>query len=172
MNRPAGRQRRYSVSAESDRQSSSYHKVVIPKTPEQLERIKAATSRSILFTSCDVQQKSDIYDAMSEVKCNAGDIIIKQFDSGDYFYVIDHGTFEVFTQETKDSPQKHVFTYVNVGSFGELALMYNCPRAATVVAKTDGELWKVDRETFRHIIIESAAQKRKQFEQLISTIPI
>jgi len=34
-----------------------------------------------------------------------------------------------------------VFTYDNVGSFGELALMYNTPRAATIKAAGPGLLW-------------------------------
>jgi len=51
-------------------------------------------------------------------------------DAGDYFYVIESGTYEVF--KTVDGESKKVFEYKEAGSFGELALMYNCPRAATV----------------------------------------
>ena len=36
--------------------------------------------------------------------------------------------------------------------FGELALMYNCPRAATVVCVAAGELYKLDRQTFLDIV--------------------
>ena len=36
---------------------------------------------------------------------------------------------------------KKVGSYDNTGSFGELALMYNMPRAATIVAQTSGTLW-------------------------------
>lgn len=172
MLKPVGRQRRYSVSAESDRTASVYVKKTIPKSEQQLKRIKAATSKSILFSGLDAQQLTDIYDSMEEFKVSQGDEVIKQFDSGDYFYVIDTGSFDVFKQETLHSERKHVFTYKDTGSFGELALMYNCPRAATVVALADGVLWRMDRETFRHLIIESTLKKRKVFEELIQSIPI
>ena len=39
--------------------------------------------------------------------------------------------------------------YVEQGSFGELALMYNVPRAATIIATSDGKLWAM--VTFRTI---------------------
>ena len=68
--------------------------------------------------------------------------------------------------------EEKVFEYVNRGSFGELALMYNCPRAATVRARTDGCLWRVDRETFRHIVIASTALKRARFEAALESVPL
>lgn len=37
-------------------------------------------------------------------------------------------------------------------AFGELALLYNTPRAATITAKTNCVLWSLDRETFNYVI--------------------
>ena len=49
---------------------------------------------------------------------------------------------------------KLVGNYENTGSFGELALMYNMPRAATIIATTDGTLWAMVRylELFIHVL--------------------
>lgn len=41
------------------------------------------------------------------------------------------------------------------GSFGELALIYGTPRAATVKAKTNVKLWGIDRDSYRRILMAS-----------------
>ena len=67
---------------------------------------------------------------------------------------------------------KHIHTYENSGSFGELALLYNMPRAATITAESEGSLWAMDRQTFRRIILKSAFKKRKMYENLIESVPM
>jgi Cyclic nucleotide-binding domain len=67
---------------------------------------------------------------------------------------------------------KHVHTYENRGSFGELALLYNMPRAATIKATSEGQLWALDRQTFRRILLKSAFRKRKMYEALINSVPM
>jgi cAMP-dependent protein kinase regulator len=51
-------------------------------------------------------------------------------------------------------------------------LLYNAPRAATIVAKTDCTLFKIDRGTFNHVITESTIKKRERFEDLIKSITL
>lgn len=65
-----------------------------------------------------------------------------------------------------------VHTYEGSGSFGELALMYNMPRAASVRAQTAGALWAMDRHTFRRILLKSAFKKRKLYEELLDKVPM
>ena len=52
----------------------------------------------------------------------------REGDAGDNLYVIQAGTFEA----VKGPSKRVLFTYEGAGAFGELALMYNCSRAATV----------------------------------------
>lgn len=58
-------------------------------------------------------------------------------------------------------------------SFGELALLYNAPRAANIVA-ADSEvlLWSLDRETFNHIVKDAANKKREKYEQFLGKVKI
>lgn len=74
--------------------------------------------------------------------------------------------------KTDDGTQKLIHTYKDKGSFGELALLYNQPRAATIQAGSEGSLWALDRQTFRRIILKSAFKKRKMYEALIDCVPM
>lgn len=58
------------------------------------------------------------------------------------------------------------------GSFGELALIYGTPRAATVRAKTDVKLWGIDRDSYRRILMGSTIRKRKMYEEFLSRVSI
>jgi len=78
----------------------------------------------------------------------------------------------VYVKLDGESQPKHVSGYDNTGSFGELALMYNMPRAASVQADSDGSLWAMDRQTFRRIVLKNAYQKRRMYETLIESVPM
>lgn len=54
-------------------------------------------------------------------------------------YYTFRGTYDILV--TKDNQTRSVGQYDNRGSFGELALMYNTPRAATIIATSEGSLW-------------------------------
>lgn len=51
-------------------------------------------------------------------------------------------------------------------------MLYNCPRAATITAKTAAELWSLDRKTFNHIVKDAAANKREKFEEFLKKVKI
>ena len=172
--KPTGRRRRQAVSAETNdpnEDSENVKPVVHPKTPEQFQRLKKSVENILLFKSCDKEQLKQILDAMDEKKVKSGELIIKQGDEGDYFYVVDSGDYDVFID--KDGTDIKVHTFKDSGMFGELALMYNCPRNATIYAKTDdGILWALDRGTFRRIVVGAAARKRKMYEDFLQNVPM
>ncbi|XP_062584787.1 cAMP-dependent protein kinase type II regulatory subunit-like isoform X1 [Saccostrea cucullata] len=143
-----------------------YEKIVHPKSDEQRQRLAEAVNHILLFRSLEPEQMQEVLDAMFEKKVVDGDHVIDQGDDGDNFYVIESGLFDIIVNG------KTVGKYENKGSFGELALMYNQPRAATIVATTEGRLWAMDRETFRRIVLKNAYNKRKMYENLIDNVPM
>ncbi|XP_059510618.1 cAMP-dependent protein kinase type II-beta regulatory subunit isoform X3 [Stegostoma tigrinum] len=116
------------------------------------------------------EQMFQLLDAMFEMHVKVGEHVIDQGDDGDNFYVIERGTYNIFVNV--DGMQRCVGTYDNRGSFGELALMYNTPRAATIIATSDGALWGLDRTTFRRIIVKNNAKKRKLYEEFVQSLPL
>jgi CRP-like cAMP-binding protein len=167
------RGRRTSVSAESmaPSQDKDYIKVVIPKTEEQRRRIESSIANNFLFKNLDEEQYKDVIDAMVEKHVGIGEEIIRQGGIGDYFYVVETGSFNVYVSKN-GAPPERVNDYGPGGSFGELALMYNAPRAATVVATSDSVLWALDRVTFRRILMENTSRKRRMYESFLEEVPL
>jgi cAMP-dependent protein kinase regulator len=164
--------RRKSVFAEHydpEEEDGDDEKLIYPKSDEQRKRLGEAVKNILLFRSLDVSEMSEVLDAMFERKVESGEIVIKQGDDGDYFYVIEKGTFEFFVTGD-DGLERRVGEYSDSGSFGELALMYNMPRSATAKAKTPGSLWAMSRQTFRKIVLQRAYKKRRAYEILLSKV--
>jgi len=143
---------------------------VVPKSDEQRARLQIVSKKVMLLNRLDEDQLANVLDAMEERQVVANEVVIKQGDDGDNFYVIDSGNFDIYI-DIDGGPQK-VGSYDGSGFFGELALMYNMPRAATIRSVTDGVLWSLDRKTFRQIIVKANANKRKQFEEFLKSLPV
>ncbi|KAF9177277.1 hypothetical protein BGZ49_005718, partial [Haplosporangium sp. Z 27] len=166
------RGRRTSVSAESMVPNhQNYVKTVISKTPEQRKRIELSIASNFLFKNLDEDQHEDVVNAMAEKRFLRGETVIEQGAVGDYFYVVETGTLDVFVAKN-GNPSEKVFEYGPGGSFGELALMYNGPRAATVITTSDVVLWALDRITFRRILMENTSRKRRMYEAFLETVPL
>ncbi|XP_044736448.1 cAMP-dependent protein kinase type I regulatory subunit isoform X1 [Chrysoperla carnea] len=160
--------RRGGISAEpvSEEDATSYVKKVVPKDYKTMAALAKAIAKNVLFSHLDENERSDIFDAMFPVNCLTGEAIIQQGDEGDNFYVIDQGEVEVYVNS------EMVTTIGDGGSFGELALIYGTPRAATVRAKTDVKLWGIDRDSYRRILMGSTIRKRKMYEEFLSRVSI
>jgi len=176
--------RRTSVSAESLKPTAdandNWTPPSYPKTTEQLGRLKTAIQGNFLFSHLDDEQSNQILGALQEKPIPAKDIkVITQGDAGDYFYVVEKGSFDVYVNPSgtvepgPDGMGSKVGTIESGGSFGELALMYNAPRAATVVsAENHCTLWAVERVTFRRILLESTFARRRLYEDFLEGVEI
>ena len=98
--------------------------------------------------------------------------MIKQGADGDNLYVVDSGQLDCFKVFKKGEEAKFLKTYQPGESFGELALLYNAPRAATIRAKTDSVLFELDRECFNHIVKEAAMKKREKYDIFLQSVDI
>jgi len=169
---PSGMQqplrRRGAVSAEpiNEEDAATYVKKVVPKDYKTMASLSKAIAKNVLFSHLDENERSDIFDAMFPISAMPGEVIIQQGNEGDNFYIIDQGDVEIYVNEEK------VLTLGEGGSFGELALIYGTPRAATVKAATDVKLWGIDRDSYRRILMGSTIRKRKMYEGFLSKVKI
>ncbi|KAB8284765.1 camp-dependent protein kinase regulatory subunit [Yarrowia lipolytica] len=133
---------------------------------EQLESLYKSVSHNFLFGNLDEEACRSVLQSLQEKKCDSGEKIITQGDEGDYFYIVESGAVEFIKDGVK------VNSSGPGSSFGELALMYNAPRAATVVATQPCVLWSLDRVTFRKILLDGTHQRRSMYDGFLKEVPI
>ncbi|KAG2146679.1 cyclic nucleotide-binding-like protein [Suillus clintonianus] len=191
--------RRVSVSAEPIAVDSGHDDPlpVYPKTADQLRRIKSSIADNFIFRDLDEEQETGVLNAMQESHVPTDHVIIRQGDVGEYFYVVESGLFYCYihpgplpptwladTANHSSQPEKFLqpgyhpvfgrrVSECKPGtSFGELALMYGHPRAATVQAIEPSTVWALDRTTFRTIILKAAHRRRTMYEHFLSSVPL
>lgn len=135
-------------------------------TPAQIERLNRLIVKNFLFSSLEEDALSTVLHALQEQSYKKDDVVIRQGDEGEYFYLIEKGEVDYIVNGKK------VSSGGPGASFGELALMYNSPRAATVQARSDLILWALDRSTFRRILLEVTARKREMYEAFLKDVAI
>jgi len=99
-----------------------------------------------------------IFMRMQRVPYRSGEVVIKQGDEGDYFYVLVSGRCLV-TRETPLNKEGIKLAELGIGdSFGEEALIAEAKRNATVTMLTDGMLMRLNKEDFRELMNEPLLQ--------------
>ncbi len=124
--------------------------IVTPFLPEMIEELKQVP----LFSALSEEELKEIANHLKIEKFPAGRNIVTQGEEGDKFYTIRSGWADVIYEEK--SGLEHVVAELGPGDcFGEIALIENVKRTATVRAKTDIELISLDKETFRKYFVET-----------------
>ena len=170
-------QRRGEISAEPIKQSSSnlYRKTLIVKDDQARALIRSAVDNCLLFTELSDPGRNELVDAFYKIEAIRGQLLIEEGDWGDLFYVLQFGTCEavkmLWKPEINDMAPSRVKIYEAGGSFGELALMYNEPRAATIrITSEKAILWAVDRMTFKNVSVHFKVLRQKQYEDALRRI--
>lgn len=164
---------RSSVSAEAYgewNKAKAFTPPIHEKSEEQKQRIMAVLKNSILFQALDKADLDVIVLAMLETEVPDGQRIIQEGEDGEVMFVIERGSFECLKMI---GGEEKVVKRCGPGDFfGELALLYNCPRAASVQSCEPSLLWQLDRETFNHIVRDASVKKRELHENFLKSVPI
>ncbi|CAD8203193.1 unnamed protein product [Paramecium pentaurelia] len=165
---------RASVSAEVYgiyNKKTNFKPKIVAKSHLQIQKIKEKLAQSFMFSELDEHDLRIVINAMEVIQCKKGDIIIKQGDDGDNLYIVDEGTLDC-SRLKAGQDSIHLKTYKPGESFGELALLYNSPRAATIVAEENCVLFSLDRGTFNHIVKDAAIRKRERYEYFLAHVEL
>lgn len=167
---PRPRKRRESICAEKLSDKCDSDLKVIQKSESELARISILLRSNMFFSHLDEQQMKTIQDTMFLTDHTNGNVIIRQGDEGDKFYCIDSGVVDIFINEGEE--RKLVKSCEAGDSFGELALLYGAPRAASCIASGDVKLWTLDRISFKKILMKTTIEVRRVNKRFIEQVPV
>ncbi|CAF3062860.1 unnamed protein product [Rotaria socialis] len=162
------RTKRTAISAEpaQHKKSKDLRIVLEPyaKSDRTKEFLRIAILNNDFMKNLEMDQIMSIVDCMYPLDHPDGDLIIKEGDVGNRVYIMEEGLVEV---------SKHSKTLTTIGPgrvFGELAILYNCTRTASIKALSDCKLWAVDRQTFQAIMMRAGMQKQSDHLELIRNV--
>ncbi|EZA53660.1 hypothetical protein DMN91_008316 [Ooceraea biroi] len=159
------KQRAQGISAEPPLQELA-PLAVIAKSDRSRELIKAAILDNDFMKNLELTQIREIVDCMYPVTFPAGSIIIREGDVGSIVFVMEEGKVEV----SRDG--KYLSTLAPGKVLGELAILYNCKRTATITAATDCQLWAIDRQCFQTIMMRTGLSRQAEYTDFLKSVPI
>ncbi|XP_069699973.1 cGMP-dependent protein kinase, isozyme 2 forms cD4/T1/T3A/T3B isoform X2 [Periplaneta americana] len=136
------------------------------KNDRSRELIKGAILDNDFMKNLEMTQIREIVDCMYPVEYAAGSLIIKEGDVGSIVYVMEEGRVEVSREN------KYLSTLAPGKVFGELAILYNCKRTATIKAATHCKLWAIERQCFQTIMMRTGLIRQAEYTDFLKSVPI
>eukprot|EP00584_Thalassiosira_punctigera_P009212 CAMPEP_0172534196 /NCGR_PEP_ID=MMETSP1067-20121228/6645_1 /TAXON_ID=265564 ORGANISM="Thalassiosira punctigera, Strain Tpunct2005C2" /NCGR_SAMPLE_ID=MMETSP1067 /ASSEMBLY_ACC=CAM_ASM_000444 /LENGTH=703 /DNA_ID=CAMNT_0013318959 /DNA_START=140 /DNA_END=2251 /DNA_ORIENTATION=+ len=159
-----------------------YVKEVVPKSPAIRLMILNAIKSNVLFESNTEDELTEIIDVFEPCTFDADQAVIRQGERGDDFYVVETGELSItvkIAQEEDDMNtidgsvnEVKVGNYQDGSAFGELALIYGSPRAATIVATESCKLWKIKRGWYRGVVGQHRQRLHKEKVEFLPKVKV
>ncbi|KAH8874419.1 cGMP-dependent protein kinase, isozyme 2 forms cD4/T1/T3A/T3B [Schistosoma japonicum] len=161
------RKRGIGISAEPQNEDEIQSKELTkhPKSESIRKLIKNAILENEFMNHIASSELNQLIDCMYSIEFIAEDMIINEGEYGSLVYVLAEGQLEIL----KDGRKLRVLDRPTV--LGELAVLYNCTRTASVKALTNGTLWAIDRTSFQTILMRNHLQKHNDYITFLKSVP-
>jgi CRP-like cAMP-binding protein len=107
-----------------------------------------------LFSSFELEDLLKLKEITETITCTAGDFVFHEGDTGNEAYIIVSGSVEVVKIDEKE--ETIIATLEKPDYFGEMAIIENQPRSASIKAKTDCVFLSIDGLEFRNMMKTNA----------------
>ncbi|CAJ1057631.1 cGMP-dependent protein kinase 2 [Xyrichtys novacula] len=128
--------------------------------------INSAIMNNDFLKKLEAQHMREMVDCMYEKVYSEGQLVIQEGEPGNYLYVLAAGLLEVI-QNGKLLGEMHPGT-----AFGELAILYNCKRTATVKSVSQSHIWALDRQTFQTIMMRSTQARHEEYFNFLCSVSL
>ncbi|XP_049780677.1 cGMP-dependent protein kinase, isozyme 1 isoform X2 [Schistocerca cancellata] len=128
--------------------------------------IKDAIMDNDFLKNLDSSQVREIVDSMYPLEYAKGSFVIREGEAGSHLYVSAEGEFEVIKEDKvlgRMGPGK---------AFGELAILYNCTRTASIKVVNDAKVWVLDRRVFQQIMMRTGLQRLEDNINFLRSVPL
>jgi cGMP-dependent protein kinase 1 len=136
------------------------------KTDHDIKLIKNSLKKHFIFSSLTQTQIDSVVESINLYEIEAEKIIFEQNSKGSFFFIISSGRVEVIINSNRISVLK------SGDSFGELALLHDTPRTATIKTLVNSTFWCIDRNTFRRTLEQLNASNYSENRTFIDSIPV
>uniref|UniRef100_A0A0X3PBC4 cGMP-dependent protein kinase, isozyme 1 n=1 Tax=Schistocephalus solidus TaxID=70667 RepID=A0A0X3PBC4_SCHSO len=136
------------------------------KDAKSRQEIRNALRNNEYLKNLDAVQLQEIVSCMYEYSIKEGCYIILEGEDGNHLYVAAEGEYEVW------AGGKYLYTMGPGNCFGELALLYNCKRTASIKAVRAARLWVLERNVFQHIMMKTGIEKMEERVKFLSSVPL
>lgn len=131
----------------------TFNHIVKDSSRIRREKYEAFLTKVKILESMEPYERSVLSDAFVEETFKEGQVVIKQGEEGNKFYLVEQGELvATISPDGHIEESKEVMQYKAGAYFGERALLRNEPRAANVVAVTDCTIVSVDRHSFKRLM--------------------
>ncbi|TMS37300.1 hypothetical protein L596_004260 [Steinernema carpocapsae] len=128
--------------------------------------IRDAVQKNDFLRKLEKEQVIELVECMYEMRARSGQWVIQEGEPGDRLFVIAEGQLQV-------SREGQVLGTMGPGTvMGELAILYNCTRTASVQAKTDAQLWVLDRSVYQMITMRLGMERHTQLMTFLHKVSI
>ena len=143
-----------------------------PKSAEAKTAIVDALAKHYLFSKLSDEDKSNIANSMSCEPFDKGEKVVVQGEVGDKCYIVEKGQLDINQSDGKGSGKGAKLGTLGPGdTFGELALLFDAPRAASITATSSLTLWCVTRSIFREIVAKTATTTLSARCNFLQSVP-
>uniref|UniRef100_A0A8C7DKT3 cGMP-dependent protein kinase n=1 Tax=Oncorhynchus kisutch TaxID=8019 RepID=A0A8C7DKT3_ONCKI len=144
----------------------SIERARVRKDSSTKKLINDAIMNNDFLKKLDPQHMREMVDCMYERIYTEGQLVIQEGEPGNFLYVLADGLLEVM-QNGKLLGEMRPRT-----AFGELAILYNCKRTATVKAVSQAHIWALDRQTFQSIMMKSTQATQEEYFSFLRSVSL
>lgn len=165
--------RRGSISCESmSEEDLCWTAPRIPKSEAEKELLLRILKKNVLMEHLGAESLEAVVQALQKVQVAADQVVVAEGDFGDGSYIVEEGKLSCYMKKSGHKCDYGPVSPTQTDTFGEIALMYGNIRAATIQAQTPCTLWKLDRDTFKKIVLNAMLPTHAAFTAFINKVPI